>query len=132
MKKVSIILVTLLFGIASRGYSQTAIPAPTVATTSDFFVGKWEITIFGTPNGDAKMITELIRKEGKLTGELKDPTDSTKPVTPITGIEEKDGGIEIAFSTSGYDITLPFTKVDDNNLKGQLMGMFDAKAKRIK
>lgn len=126
MKKASILFIALFFGITLNGFSQTA------AAPADFFVGKWEITILGTPNGDAKMTTELIRKDGKLTGELKDPSDPTKPANPITGIEEKDGRIEIAFSASGYDITLPLTKVDDDNLKGQLMGMFDAKAKRVK
>lgn len=128
MKKVSIILIALFFGIAINGFSQTTAPAP----KADFFVGKWEITIFGTPNGDSKMVTELIRKEGKLFGELKDLTDTTKPAIPITSIEEKDGEIEIAFSASGYDLTLPLKKEDDDNLKGQLMGMFDAKAKRVK
>lgn len=126
MKKASIFFITLFFGIALNGFSQTA-TAP-----ADFFAGKWEITIFGTPNGDSKMVTELVRKDGKLTGELKDPTDTSKPAIPITAIEEKDGGIEISFSTSGYDITLPLAKVDDDNLKGQLMNMFDAKAKRVK
>lgn len=127
MKKASIFFITLFFGIALNGFSQTTVPVP-----ADFFAGKWEITIFGTPNGDSKMLTELVRKDGKLTGELKDPTDTSKPAIPITAIEEKDGGIEISFSTSGYDITLPLAKVDDDNLKGQLMNMFDAKAKRVK
>ena len=125
MKKASIFFVALFFGIVINGFSQTA-------TTTDFFVGKWEITIMGTPNGDSKMITELVRKDGKPTGELKDPTDTSKPAIPIAAIEEKDGGIEISFSASGYDLTLPLAKVDDDNLKGQLMNMFDAKAKRIK
>ncbi|WP_109744326.1 hypothetical protein [Arcicella aurantiaca] len=125
MKKACILLIALFFGVAINGFSQTS-------AKTDFFVGKWEITIFGTPNGDSKMITELIRKEGKLMGELKDATDSTKPAIPITSIEEKEGEIEIAFSTSGYDVTLPLKKEDNDNLKGQLMGMFDAKAKRIK
>jgi hypothetical protein len=126
MKKASILLIALFFGIALNGFSQTA-TAPT-----DFYLGKWEITIFGTPNGDSKMITELVRKEGKLTGELKDPTDATKPAIPITAVTESNGEIEIAFSTSGYDVTLSLTKVDDDNLKGQMMGMFDTKAKRVK
>ncbi len=125
MKKASIFLIALFFGIAFKGFSQTA-------TTTDFFTGKWEITIFGTPNGDSKMMAELVRKDGKLTGELKNLTDTSAPAIPITSIEEKDGEIEIAFSASGYDVTLPLTKVDDDNLKGQLMNMFDAKAKRIK
>ena len=125
MKKASIFLIALFFGIALKGFSQTA-------TTTDFFAGKWEITIFGTPNGDSKMMAELVRKDGKLTGELKNLTDTSAPAIPITSIEEKDGGIEMAFSASGYDVTLPLTKVDDDNLKGQLMNMFDAKAKRVK
>ncbi len=128
MKKVSIILIALFFGIAIKGFSQTTAPA----TTTDFFVGKWEISIFGTPQGDVKMVTDLIRKDGKLTGELKDAADSTKPIIPITAIEEKDGEIELSFSAAGYDLTLPLKKEDDDNLKGQLMNMFDAKAKRVK
>jgi hypothetical protein len=128
MKKASILLLVLLLGVVINGFSQTTTSAP----TKDFFVGKWEITIFGTPNGDSKMVTELVRKDGKLTGELKDATDATKPAIPITSIDEKDGEIEIAFSASGYDVTLPLKKENDDNLKGQLMGMFDAKAVRIK
>lgn len=128
MKKASIFLFVLLLGVVINGFSQTTTPAP----AKDFFVGKWEITIFGTPNGDSKLVTTLIRKDGKLTGELKDPTDTTKPVIPITSIDEKDDEIEIAFSASGYDVTLPLKKENDDNLKGQLMGMFDAKAIRIK
>lgn len=128
MKKVSIILIALFFGIAIKGFSQTTTPAP----AADFFAGKWEISIFGTPQGDVKLVTELVRKDGKLTGELKDATDSSKPAIPITLIEEKDGGLELSFSASGYDLTLPLKKEDDDNLKGQLMNMFDAKAKRVK
>jgi hypothetical protein len=128
MKKVSIILIALFFGIIVNGFSQATTPAP----TKDFFAGKWEITILGTPNGDSKLVATLIRKDGKLTGELKDPTDTTKPAIPITSIDEKDGEIEIAFSASGYDVTLPLKKENEDNLKGQLMGMFDAKAVRIK
>lgn len=128
MKKVSIILIALFFGIAIKGFSQTTTPAP----ATDFFAGKWEISIFGTPQGDVKLVTELVRKDGKLTGELKDATDSSKPAIPITLIEEKDGSVELSFSASGYDLTLPLKKEDDDNLKGQLMNMFDAKAKRVK
>ncbi len=128
MKKASILFIALFFGIAINSFSQITTPA----SKADFFVGKWEITIYGTPNGDSKMVTEFVRKDGKLTGELKDPTDTTKPAIPITSIDEKDGEIEISFSASGYDLTLPLKKEDDDNLKGQLMGMFDAKAKRVK
>lgn len=124
MKKASIVLFVLFFGIAINGIAQNA--------AKDFFAGKWEITIMGTPNGDSKLIANLVRKEGKLTGELKDALDATKPAVVITNIEESVDKIDIEFSTSGYDVSLSLEKIDDDNLKGQLMGMFDSKAIRIK
>ncbi|MEO6285384.1 MAG: hypothetical protein ABIN80_09500 [Dyadobacter sp.] len=125
MKKLSVFLFAMLIGLTINGFCQTSTPA-------DFFAGKWEITIMGTPDGDSKMITNLVRKDGKLTGELLDGTGAGKPAIPITSIEESEGKIDIAFSASGYDITLELNKVDDENLKGSMMSMFDAKAKRIK
>ena len=121
MKKVSIILIVLFFGIAVKGFSQTEKPA-------DFFAGKWEITFIGTPNGDGKMVTELVRKDGKLTGKLK-PADGSDAID-ITNIEEEAEKMTIFFSTQGYDVSVELSKVDNDNLKGSLMNMFDAKAVR--
>ena len=126
MKKVSLLLFIFLLGVSIKGFSQTTTP-PT-----DFFAGKWEIVITGTPEGDAKMVTELIRKDGKLTGELKDPT-GTRPVTPITKIEEEGTKLTIHFDTSqAGEIPLELTKVDDDHLKGSLMNMFESTAVRVK
>ena len=126
MKKVSLILFVFFLGVCSKGYSQTTTPP-------DFFAGKWEITITGTPNGDSKMVTDLVRKDGKLTGELKDPT-GTNPTMPITKIEEEpDKKITIFFDTAqAGEIGVELAKVDDDHLKGQLMSMLDSTALRIK
>ncbi len=110
------------------GYNATA----TRFKENDFFAGKWEISILGTPNGDAKMIANFIRKDGTLTGEMSDPTDDKKEKVPVTKIEEESGKITIYFSASGYDLNVPLEKVDDNNLQGKLMNMFETKAVRIK
>lgn len=123
MKKVSIILIVLFFGIAVKGFSQAEKPV-------DFFAGKWEITFIGTPNGDGKMATELLRKDGKLYGKLK-PADGSDAID-ITNIEEEAEKMTIFFSTQGYDVSVELSKVDNDNLKGSLMNMFDAKAVRIK
>ncbi|CAN5609729.1 hypothetical protein BH09BAC4_BH09BAC4_25360 [soil metagenome] len=127
MKKVSLFLFIFLLGICARGFSQTTTPS------TDFFAGKWEITIKGTPDGDAKMTTELVRKDGKLTGELKDPT-GTRPATPITKIEEDAGKkLTIRFNTEqAGEIDLALEKVDDDNLKGMLMSMLESTAVRVK
>lgn len=127
MKKVSLFLFIFLLGICARGFSQTTTPS------TDFFAGKWEITIKGTPDGDAKMTTELVRKDGKLTGELKDPT-GTRPAIPITKIEEDAGKkLTIRFNTEqAGEIDLALEKVDDDNLKGMLMNMLESTAVRVK
>ncbi len=125
MKKVSLFLFIFLLGVCARGFSQTA-------TAPDFFVGKWEITIIGTPDGDVKMVTELIRKDGKLTGELKDPT-GTKPAMPITKVEEEANKLTLYFNTDqAGEVPLELTKVDDDHLKGSVMSMLDATGVRVK
>jgi len=124
MKKVSVILFFLILGAAINGFSQSTPP--------DFFAAKWDILVAGTPNGDAKFLTQLVRKDGKLTGELKNPTDASAEPIPITKIEEGTNKITMYFTAQGYDVNLDLEKVDDDNLKGSLMGMFDAKAVRVK
>lgn len=127
MKKVSLFLSIFLLGLCVKGFSQTTAP-------TDFFAGKWEITITGTPDGDAKMVTDLVRKDGKLTGELKDPTGKRTEVTPITKIEEDPGKkLTIYFDTAqAGEIPIELTKVDEDRLKGSLMNMFESTAQRIK
>ena len=88
--------------------------------------------VAGTPNGDIKFATDLQRKEGKLFGELTIPADPNAPAIPITNIEEGTDKITIYFSAQGYDLNLDLEKVDQDNLKGTLMGMFDSKAVRVK
>ncbi|GGM95588.1 hypothetical protein GCM10010967_31260 [Dyadobacter beijingensis] len=115
----------LLLGIVCTSIAQTAAPA-------DYFAGKWEITIFGTPNGDSKMIADLARTDGKLTGHLKNAADPEAEKIVITSVDEAADKITLGFSAQGYDVTLDLSKVDEDNLKGNLLNMFDATAKRVK
>jgi hypothetical protein len=124
MKKVSFLFFFLFLGLAYTSFSQT-IP-------KDFFAGKWEISVTGTPNGDAKFITNLVRKDGKLTGEMADPVDTTKPKTPITKVEEKGNNMVIYFeSAEAGELSIDLAKVDDDNLKGTVYN-FETTAKRLK
>ena len=125
MKKASIILIGLFFGIAFKGISQTA-------PTTDFFAGKWEISILNSPMGDITFATNLVRKEGKLTGELANANDTTAAKRPITKVEETATQIKIYFeSRQGGDVSINLDKVDENNLKGSIDG-YRATAERIK
>lgn len=125
MKKASFIFgIVLMLSVAFESTAQPAAPA-------DFFVGKWEILVIGTPNGDSKMIASLERSGANLTGQLINAADASAEKIPII-VEENGNKIGLAFSTQGYDVTIDLAKVDDDNLKGSLMNMFDATAKRIK
>lgn len=125
MKKVSTLIVALLLCAGFKSFAQTVAPA-------DFFTGKWDISITGTSNGDSKLVTELTRKDGKLSGELKDPSGKMAEVLPITKVEEDGKKMLIYFSTQGMDLGLALEKVDDDHLKGAIMDRFDATAVRIK
>ena len=125
MKKTTFILVLSFLGIATRAFNQSS-------DSTAYFIGKWEITIFGTPNGDAKMIADINRIEGKLVGDLSNPAEPQAPKNPMTSITEEGGKMTIFFSASGYDLSIPFEKVDEDTIKGNLMSMFEVKAKRVK
>lgn len=115
-----------MMGVSVRGFSQTTVPA-------DFFAGKWGITRPGTPNGDAKRVTDLARKDGKLTGELKDPM-GTNPVTPLTKIGEDVGKkltIHLNPAQAG-ETAMALARVEGNHLKEQLISLFDSTALRLK
>jgi len=122
MKKLSLIftvVAALFFSLNVKAQAPT-----------DFYPGKWVVTVFGTPNGDAKMTFVLERKDGKLGGAVQDSTG--KELTKITSIDEKDKTITAAFTIQSYDVTLTLDPVDDDHVKGSLMGMFDAKGARVK
>lgn len=126
MKKANLFMFLFLLGFYSNASSQSA-------PVADFFAGKWEILIMGTPDGDAKMNAILVRKDGKLTGELVSAGgDGSKEPIVITQIEEGSDKVNLFFTAQGYDVNLELTKVDEDHLKGQLMNMFDATAVRVK
>ncbi len=122
MKKLSLLL-ALLIGLLFS-------PAVRAQSTANYFVGKWAITVIGTPNGDVKLTFIFERQDGKLIGAVRDSTE--KEVSKITEIDEKDKTINAAFTINDHDVALSLEPVDDDHVKGSLMGMFDAKGTRIK
>lgn len=120
MKQITLVLASfLLLFITNTSFANEP---------SDYFAGDWKVLLKGTPSGDAEMVLHLERVDGKLTGEMRNEgMDPTK----INSVDEKENSITVYYSTMGYDINISLTKVDDNNVKGSLMGMFDATAERI-
>jgi hypothetical protein len=123
MKKVSVVFLLLFLDLTFQGFSQT--------TPKDFFTGPWEIVVYNTPNGDAKMTTTLTRVNGKLTGEFSNSATPTAPKMKITEVVEKPESISILFNAEGMDVNIDLNKKDSQNLEGSLLGMFTAKATRM-
>ena len=121
MKKVCLLLVMILLLLASNMNAQQS---------NDYFSGKWELLVQGTPQGDIKMLISFERKDGKLEATIQDPNSSTE--FKVTDIEEKEKSITLSFPTPDFEVTLYFEQVDDENLKGHISGMFDLKGKRVK
>ena len=105
-----------------------AISAQAQDSNPDYFAGDWKVVLKGTPSGDAEMVMHLERVDGKLTGEMR--TEGMDP-SKFKSVSEKEFEIAVNYETMGYDINITFKKVDDHNLKGSLMGMFDASGERI-
>ena len=97
---------------------------------ADFFTGKWNVLVKGTPNGDAKMIVVLTKSDTTLTGVIQDSTGVE--TSKIDKIEMAGDKATIYFNTQGYDVNLEMNKKDDDHFTGSLMGMFDSEGERVK
>jgi hypothetical protein len=123
MKNVAFVAMALFAMIC--GISAQAQPAP------DYFVGKWNTTVYGTPNGDAKMVLDLKREEGKLSGTILASAEQGEAL-PISELEEKDNSITVYFTAAGYQVNMTLEKKDDDHVTGNMMGMFSADGERVK
>lgn len=125
MQKSSVLLFVLFFGLVGYGFAQATPP-------TDFYAGKWEILVTGSPRGDVTFLTNLIRKDGTLTGELVEAEDANAK-RKITKVEESANKLVLYFESSqGGEVAIDLSQVDNDHLKGQLMNMFEANAQRVK
>lgn len=124
MRTTSVLFLLLFLCTAFKSNAQTT-------SSTDVFAGKWEISVTGTPNGDVTFLTELVRKDGKLTGELTNPADPSNK-RPITKVVEAGDKLSIYFDSSqAGELSIDLDKIDNDNLKGTLYN-FPATAKRGK
>ncbi|MHA4740832.1 hypothetical protein [Dyadobacter sp. MSC1_007] len=124
MKTMCSVLCFLIFGVVFNGFSQAA---PT-----DFYAGKWEISVPGSPRGDVVFLMDLMRENGKLTGSLVDKADPASGARKIVKVEESAEKLIIYFESSqGDETSMELAKVDNDHLKGSVHN-FEATAKRVK
>jgi hypothetical protein len=123
MKKALIIIAGIIITlIVNTG----TINAQVKITGEKYFIGKWNVMVYGVPDGDTKMIINIEKKEDKLTGNMSDPAKSDPPLE-LSNIEVADSTFKATFSAQGMDISLLLKIKDDKNITGNMMYMFDIK-----
>ena len=123
MKKTDLIIFAMFFSLLSMGLNAQSAPE------KDYFAGKWNVFVAGTPNGDANMLLNLNREEGKLAGTI---TFEGAEELPLSSVTEQENAITVYFYTMGYDVYITLGKKDEDHVTGSLMDMFDATGERVK
>ena len=123
MKKVLFcnLIAFMLVAIAVKANAQTA---------SNYYLGKWDVLVKGTPNGDVHLKFNITDSVGHLKGTLVDTVEHKD--VPLTNVEQAGDKITLYFTIQSYDVNIVLTKKDDDHATGSLLDMFDALADRIK
>ena len=121
LKTITTALILVL--ITSVAFAQSE------ATGGDYFAGKWEVFVEGTPQGDVTMIFNLSREEGELVGNIS--AEGESDTTKIDRITENDDSITAYWFAQGYNVNITLKKKDENSMTGSLMNMFNSSAERI-
>jgi hypothetical protein len=123
MKKVSVFLSTIILTlIVTTG----SMHAQVKNTGEKYFIGKWNVMVYGVPDGDTKMVINIEKKEDKIAGTLADPAKTDPPLI-LENITIADSTFKATFNTQGMDISIMLKIKDDKNITGNMMDMFDMK-----
>jgi len=100
-----------------------------LAKDGEGFIGKWDVLVEGTPEGDSHMKMNIEEVDGKIVCMIADIEGKFNPVERF----ELEGSEMTAYwNAAGYNVYLFLELSDDGKLTGSLMDMFDATGTRIK
>jgi hypothetical protein len=124
--------IKLFFTLSFFTLLSSIVAAQSVQTkdSSDFIVGKWNILVKATPQGDVKTIFVIQKSDSILTGVLQDTTG--KETSKIDKVEVSGATITIYFKAMGYDLNMIMNKKDEDHITGLLLNMFEAEGERVK
>jgi len=94
MKKLTVLATGLLFLILSfNANAQTK-------TGADYFAGKWNVLITGTPYGDLKRIYILEKKDNGLAGTVLDGATGNE-LSKCSKVDVKDSEVTLYYTALG-------------------------------
>jgi len=97
-------------------------------TETDYFIGKWNVTIKGTPGGDSKLVVDLKQEDYKLTGTVTSEKDGE---VEIKEAELTDDGMVVSFKSGWFSVELLMKEKDANHCSCKLAGRYDGKSTRV-
>lgn len=122
-------LLTLTFGLLIA-LSATLTLSGFTTLSPEYYEGKWEVTVFDTPQGTATIPMRFETKDGKTKGYfMEDASGSEKEMTSVSITGDN---LVAYFNITGYDVYLSLVKKEDDISRGSLMDMFNAEGKRVK
>jgi hypothetical protein len=131
MKQFRLFLTGVLVLLLTSGVNAQVKSGAQPQSKPDYFAGKWNILVKGTPGGDSKMLLTFERKDTVLTATIKDSTGTE--AGSVNKVMENEQSVTVYFTAQGYDVDLVLEKKDDDHMTGNLMGgMFEAEGDRIK
>jgi hypothetical protein len=100
-------------------------------TGADYFAGKWNVSIMGTPYGrDLIRVYVLEKKDNGLAGTVLDSTG--KEIAKCSKVDVTNNDVTLYYNTMNTDVSIVLTKQDDDHVTGKAMGTYDAKGERVK
>lgn len=94
---------------------------------NEYFIGKWDVNIKGTPGGDSKLIVNLKIQEGEVSGTVTKEDGIVK----ISEIKERGDSLILQFKHRMFNVDLLMKKLDKNHCSCKLVDMFEGSSIRI-
>ena len=117
---LSLLLVLLLINFANAQSN----------TGGSYFVGKWKVSIPGTPIGDLKRIYVIDKMNDSFSAVVQDSTG--KEITKCSKVEARENDITLFYSVSGIDAYIKLTRKDEDHVSGLVLDTYQAQGERMK
>ncbi|MDR0681776.1 MAG: hypothetical protein LBG15_08015 [Dysgonamonadaceae bacterium] len=93
---------------------------------TNFFAGKWDLLVEGTPDGDTHIFVNISSADDGLAGEMT----KGETVQKVAIEQTKDDVITLKFEARNFEISINLEKKDENSVKGYMLDMFSVTGKR--
>jgi hypothetical protein len=132
-KVLAVVLVLIgmcVFHVKAQENNPTSENSATVNTeTENFFIGKWKLDVYGLPQGDAKMLMVIEKKDGKIAGWLGG--ENGEEPNQFTKVEIDKKTLLVRFMGGGWDVPMYLDKDGDDTVVGSMNDMFDVEGAKV-